>query len=197
MTLPAALLLFLLVLSGSASAAEAKADPETVKMVEAFVKAPTTDLPPEDIPDFLAVDPETLPKRLKESFAAKKLELYTLKQLAGGQKKGTVRTPDKECAVPKEAKSAKPGTLRMAGYTEITEMDEQCLIQRTQCSERELMCEFSLQILLEKGDPKEPPRRRYFLYPKDPIMSVVAACRNKGAGSQSSFFGIGQPLCSH
>jgi hypothetical protein len=186
--------LFLLV-----SAAEAAEKSHEVKMVEFFVKTPVQELPAENIDEFLAIDPAKLPAKLRTPFAARKLELQTLKQLNFGKKKGTIRTPEKNCSIPDEAKSDQPAALKMAGFEELTEDEEGHVLTTTECTERDLMCEFSMQIVLERdAKTKRVKRRRYYLYPTDPLMAIVASYRSgKGAGGNTNFFGRGSVLCSH
>ena len=170
-----------------------------VKMVEYFVKTPVQELPPANVEEFLAIDPATLPVKLRAPFAARRLELLTLKQLNAGKKRGTIRTPEKDCAIPDEAKSDKAPALKMAGFEEIQPDEEQHVLTTTQCTERDLMCEFSLQIVLQR-DPKTNTvkGRRYFLYPTDPLMALVASYRSgKMAGGNTNFFGGAHVLCSH
>jgi hypothetical protein len=188
--------LLLLLLAASPVRAGDKASPETVREVEAFLKVPTSDLPPGRIDAFLAIDLDSLPAKLQVPFKAKRVELYTLKQLAEGKKKGTIRTPDANCDVPKDAKSGQAKVLLMAGYEEITDDELSCVMSRTKCSERELMCEFSLQEVIELVGKKKEKRYRFFFHTRDPIMAVVGGCRG-GNGQQTNFFGRGAPICSH
>lgn len=180
--------------AGPVAAQVPPADPEMVKIVEKFLNTPTADLPPSAVPPFLAVDPESLPKKLRDKARARRLELHTLKQLAAGKRKGSVRIPDADCEVPQEAKSGQSGLMAGAGFEEITEAEEVCVMEKTKCTERDMLCEFSLQIVLERAGKRV--RRRYFLHQNDPLMAVVAGCRGSGVGGQTKFFGRGGPICS-
>jgi len=171
-------------------------DTDTVAMVQAFLKMPTEKLPAEHIPRFLSVDPETLPAKLRRPFIVKRLELYTLKQLADGRKRGSVRMPEENCDVPKDAKSNSAAVLKMAGYEEILEGEESWVIQQTKCTEHDLLCEFSLQILLVREGQSKRTRRLLFLHEKDPLFALVAQYREGHVGS-TKFFGIGGfPSCA-
>ncbi len=182
---------------GWAGEAPTVLDKDTLAMVEAFLKLPTQNLPPEHIPRFLAVKPSTLPKKLRTAFAAKRLELYTLKQMADGKRKGSVRMPEKDCAVPQDAKSTSVTILLMAGFVEISEEEEIYLKDETHCSERAMMCEFSLQIILERIGRKGTPHRRFFLHPNDPLFALVGEYRAVGRRRQTNFFGEGgHALCA-
>ena len=178
------------------SARAGDADKDTVKMVEYFLKAPVSDLPAGHIDEFLNIDPETLPKKLRERFKGKRLELYTLRRLSASKKKGTYRTPEPDCEAPKEGKSNDVGALKMAGYVELFEEDLICIEKETHCTPHDLMCEFTLQIFVEvKGKKK---LSRFFMHENDVMMGVVAGCRGKsGAGQQTNFFGVMKPLCQH
>ena len=193
-----ALILILLAVPG-ARAAEATQD--TVEMVEAFVKLPIDQLPSDHIDDFVAVDPESLPKRLRRGFKARKLELYTLKQMARRKKYGNLVSGDDGCAAPHEGKSGEIGILMSVGYQEITEDEKLWLEQKTRCTEQNMLCEFTLQIVDEKGTKKKKAERRYFLYCKgaacDALMVLVGAHRARADGKQTNFFGTGSPTCTH
>jgi hypothetical protein len=177
--------------------ARPKADPEEIKLVDYFVSSDLSELPPEYVEDFMAVDPEGLPPQLRLRYRARRLELQTLKQLTQGGKKGMIRTPKADCSIPDEAKSGDASTLRQASFSEISETEERFLIDKTQCSERDLMCEFSLQVVVER-EPKtrKVKRTRYFLYTSDPLNALVAAFRSKNGASDTNFFGKASPLCA-
>jgi hypothetical protein len=177
-------------------------DADTLEMVKEFLKLPADKLPLEFIPRFLAVDPASLPRKLRRPFEARKLELYSLKQLQQTKKKGIVLLPDDHCEAPKEAKSQDFNVLRMAGYKEITEEEDIWLTKRTRCTEQDMLCNFSLQILNEKvGSGRQARmRRRYFLYcwiGCDPLMALVEIYRAHADDSSTNFFGSGGgPVCS-
>jgi hypothetical protein len=183
--------LLLLMLLAPLSAAP-KADAETIKTVELFLKTPTESLPPESIEGFMAVDVETLPKALREKTQAKKLELHVLRHIADGKKKGFFRTPGPECARPKEAGSLIVKILRMAGFSEITKREKEYLEQRTTCTERELMCEFTLQVVENKRPGRDPI---YLLHEKDQLMAYLAEFRQGRKSTDTNFFGSLKPTC--
>ncbi|MCX5797253.1 MAG: hypothetical protein NTY77_17315 [Elusimicrobia bacterium] len=196
------LLAAVLVLPWAAPARAADADTDTVEMVEAFLKMPTAELPPEHIPRFLAVDPAALPKKLRRPYEARRLELYTLKQLGQTRKKGNIITPEDHCEAPKDAKSQDISLLMKVGYVEITEEEKDWLTHRTHCTEQDMLCEFTLQILDEKvgSGPKARKRRRYFLFCGagcDPLMVLVGVYRARVKDPNTNFFGTGAgPVCS-
>ena len=169
---------------------------DTVELVQAFLDTPTTELPPDFIPEFLAVNPDVLPKKLQQPFLAKRLELYTLKQIVGGKKKGVVRMPEENCSIVKEAKGDSAGVLQMAGFEPITEDEELWLMKQTKCTEHDLMCEFTLQVVIAKTKKTGYARKFLFLHPKDPIFALVEQYRQVGRIKQTNFFGIGTPMCA-
>ncbi len=181
---------------GWAADAPAVVDKDTLAMVQAFLKVPTQNLPAEHVEQFLAVDPDSLPKKLRTPFRAKRLELYTFKQMADGKRKGDVRMPEKECGIPADAKSNSAKILMLAGYAEISEAEEKFVTDETHCSERALMCEFSLQIVVEKVGRKGAAYRRLFLHTKDPLFGLVGQYRDVGRVRQTHFFGEGHAVCT-
>lgn len=186
--------LLLGVLPAMAAPAKAKkADPDTLRLVKLFIEVPTGELPVEAIEQFLTVDSDTLPIKLKKPFQAKKLELMTLKHMADTQKGGNARTYSGDCAPPPGSKEADLSILRFGGFwSEITEEEEQFLLKRTDCTEQELLCEFSLQIALGKPPKKGGKRKRhYFLHPKDPLMAYVGEYRAGVELQPTRFFGSG------
>jgi len=191
-----AILLVMLSLSlacaGETAESAAALDQDTLEMVKAFVKMPTEDLPVGHIPKFLAVDPRALPAGLRQSFAAKRLELYTLKHVAEGKKKGGVRMPEENCSAPGEAEGQSLKVMRLAGFEEISDDEERFVKEKTNCTEHDLMCEFTLKVLLNKRSA----RRRLFLHMKDPLFALVGQYRETGRLRQTKFFGIGNPVCA-
>ena len=194
----ALVLLGFLAARGQARAEPVPADAETVKFVQYFVKTPVQELQADWIDNFLAIDPGTLPKKLRRSYEARKLELYTLKQVSDSKKKGLLVKTGDDCSIPKDAKSADVALLRMAGYQEIFEDEEKFVIEKTQCSQKQQMCEFTLQVVLEKQPGTKLVRKRYFLHGRDPLMALVAEHRASGEHRNTNFFGLGAfPSCTH
>lgn len=187
-------LIVLLVLGIAASSAAAPATKDEVALVEKFLKLPTSELQPAAIDKFVTIDPETLPKKLRKPYQAKRVELYTLKQLGEGKKKGLIRTVPDDCAEPTDAGSKDGSVLLMAGYEEVQGDDVNCVMERTKCTEREMMCDFTLRIVVERK-PKGK-KYRFFFHPNDPLMAIVAACR-KSTGGQNNFFSSVTATCLH
>lgn len=196
------LILLMNAAEADASAADIKASTETVALAELFLKTPTPRLPPDRVEDFLKIAPESLPRRLRLGYRAKRLELYNLKQMAEGDKKSSIRYPGADCSPQPGSKSIDLKTLRFGQaqgfWEEIKEEEEDYLLKKTNCTELELMCEFSLQIALETNPKTKKTRRHYFLNPNDPLMVFVGEYRAGGKGGNTPFFGRGGgPVCSH
>lgn len=171
-------------------------DADTLALVKTFIKTPTDQLPVEHIGRFLAVDPHALPAKLQRPFVAKRVELYTLKQLADGKKRGNIRMPEEHCSIPKDSQTTSIGILQLAGYAEIFDDEEQFVMEKTQCTEHDLMCEFTLQVILVAGKKKTETQRRLFMHGKDPMMALISQYREMGRVKQTNFFGIGFPTCA-
>jgi len=193
----------LILTAGFAAAESVTADTETIRLVELFVNAQTSDLPPEKVPDFLAVDPKTLPAKLRTSWLVKREELLALKKISDGTKKPPIRRIDvpppaaRDC-LPLEGAAA-DAVLRSAGYSDVEEDEVQFIMEQTKCTECELMVEFTLEKALKRTKGKKggaTARTYYFLHPKDPLWTLVGAYR---AGNRNpfgtAFFGIGHPHC--
>lgn len=177
-----------------------KADPKTMKLVEYFLKTATGDLPPDDVPAFLAVDPVTLPAKMRDKFEAKRLELLALKKNSDAQYKPPLRLLGKDstednCGPPKEMDSI--GLLQSMGFALIDQEEEEWLMHETRCTECELRTEFTLALVVtppkKKGGKKE---LHYLLHSKDPIFTLIGGRRAGANMTNTAFFGISSgPKC--
>lgn len=186
-------------LSGAAAAENRKPsrpDEKTqIKIAEYMLKTPMNEASPALVEPFLALDSETLPKRLREKARAKQLEIKTLLKLHDTKKKGSVLQPVEGCTVSSFLKPTKDIPLyRMMGFEEIFEDEEKEVMERTLCREVDLGCHFSLMIFYDAGSKKP---RRLFLHGNDPMMTLVAVARNKGKATigGNGYFGIGGVSC--
>src|SRR4051812_20990351 len=89
----------------AASLAVAADAPTTTKEFETFVKVEISQLTPAYIQHMMAVNEKEVPPKLLPRFQARKLELNALRHLGEGNRKGSIRIPDKACAIPDDAKS--------------------------------------------------------------------------------------------
>lgn len=197
-----ALLTALLGATLALAAPAAKASSATVKLVEFFVKTPTGDLPPEQVPDFLAVDSATLPQKLQTPYESKKFELLALKKNSDAKYKPPLRllgkesaASDENCGPPRDMATHK--LLLQVGFAEVTEDEVQYLMQETKCTECELRTEFTLTIVAtppaKKGGKKQ---LHYLFHANDPIMTLLATYRSGTKTPNTNFFGISAgPKC--
>jgi hypothetical protein len=170
--------------------------PPVTVVVERFIQMDVSDMTPSFIESMMAVEEKDVPAKLRKRFRAKKFELYTYRQLGEGNRKGTVRIPDKDCAVAGEVKSQDIEMLLSVGFVEILENEVDYLKKNTRCSERKMMCEFTLQIVLEREKKRKELKKRFFLHAKDPLMALVSEYRTKGANHDTPFFGRSPfPVC--
>lgn len=199
MLTPALLRALIAAITLAGSAAEPKKlDADTLEMVESFLKLPIEKMPPDHIGRFVAVRSEQLPEKLRKKFEARKLELHTLKQLAANKKRGYVRSPEKDCAVPDDTKGGSVGVYKQAGYSVIEEDEADFLIKRTKCTMEELMCEFTLRVSVEKKLVKgvEKKFRTFMLHDRDPLYALLAEYRTAGESRNTNFFGGMVPTCT-
>ncbi|MFA5140139.1 MAG: hypothetical protein WC728_12985 [Elusimicrobiota bacterium] len=174
----------------------------TVKLVERFVKTEIGDLPPEQIPEFVSIDPKTLPSKLRPQFQARRAELMSLKRLSDQRMRPAFRRLGKEgekvqCEV-EEGSQQYVDSLRSMGFEQISKSEEDFLMEKTKCSECELQEESSMIIVLVPGKKKdEPPTRYLFMSSSDPLFALVAVYRQgKESTTGTNFFGIGMtPFC--
>lgn len=190
------LALMLTLPAAAANTPKARADAETVKLAEQFIKAPADKLPLGSIEFFMALDAETLPIKLQTPFKAKRLGIKTGLRLSEGAKKGNFRmTSDKHCEQPEDEKNIQ--LLAMVGYAEISQDEKEHLEERTKCTEQDMLCEFTLKIVNFKR-PDKTIKHRYFLHSKDPLMMLVDIYRRKLRDNSTNFFGSGGgPTCHH
>ena len=83
--------------------------------------------------------------------------------------------------------------LIVVGYGILPE-EEEYLELKGNCSEEQLICEFSLNVVLMKR-PGKPPLKRYFIMEQDPLMAWVAEKRGGGASAGNKYFQELKPSC--
>lgn len=167
------------------------ADKNTVELVGYFLKVELADASPKLIDPFLAVDPETLPKKLQKKAAAKQVEVAAVLRVHDVKKKGIfVNPPAQECD---EKTFIKPlsmaGFFPDPGYETVTEDELKYVVDQTKCTEIDLGCRFSMLIFFEKKKDRIVKFNAI-----DPIMAKVAEYR--GHGGTSHLFGMGYS-CMH
>ncbi|MBI4676847.1 MAG: hypothetical protein HY748_04630 [Elusimicrobia bacterium] len=186
-----------------AKAASKQADPETIKLVEFFVQAPVADLPPEAVPYFMEVDTGALPTRLLHRYLAKRVELQSLKRLAEGKGKGSLRRlgqdPQTTCGDPDILTPQALGLLRKMGFNEYKDTEVSFLMKETSCTQCELRSEFTLTVIQLQAKPgRKRPAVRFLFRDDDPIIALLAHYYSGTRPRNTSFFGIGgSPKCRY
>lgn len=191
------LLALLLLLAAPAFAADSSGpDEETkVKMVKYMLKTPLDEADPALVSGFMKIDSETLPKALRDKARGKQMEIDAIVKIHNGKKKGPFRFPDSKC-VPKryEGQRGLDVMKMIMGNTEVEPDEVDYIRLKTNCSEDQLICEFSLNVVVINR-PGKPPLQRYFLMESDPIMSLVAEKRGGGGSAGNNYFGALKPSC--
>jgi hypothetical protein len=189
------LIALLLCLAGTAAlGAEPPDDATKLKIVEYMLKTPTEDASPAVIEPFLAIDPQTLPKKLQSKAYAKQLEVKTLLKLHDTKKKGSWLKPSEGCTADTFIKPTKEIPIYQSfGYAEVDQEDVDTVSKRTHCKEIEFGCQFSMIIFFDR-DAKKPKPRRLFFMQTDPIMALIGAAHSHVGGG--NYFGGGLS-CAH
>ena len=189
-------LALILCLAGPAFAADAPGPDEAtrVKVVEYMLKTPLNEANPTVVSGFMKLDPETLPAKLRDKTRAKQMEIDAVVKIHKGKKKGPFRFPP-GCEI---KRYEGPEGIRImgmiSGNVEIEGEEEEYIEKKTNCTEDNLLCEFSLNIVIMKRKGK-PPLKRYFLMEADPLMALVAEKRGGGASAGNQYFQELKPSC--
>jgi len=188
-------LALILCLSGFAAAAEPESGPDEatrIKIAEYMLKTPLNEADPSLVSGFMKLDTEALPKKLREKARGKQMAIDAMVKLNEGKKKGPFRDPVPTCN-PKYYGPEGVRIMAMMGSEEIESDEEEFIEQKSNCPEAQLMCEFSLNVIVipRKG---KPPLRRYYLMPMDPLMAFVAQKRG-GGKTGGNYFEETKPTC--
>lgn len=185
-------LILLACLLGAPAFAEDEAT--RLKLVEYMLKTPASEADPALVAPFMRLDTAKLPKKLREKAKAKQLEIEGAVKIFKGKKKGPFRYP--EACVIKRYEG--PEGIRIMSYiignVEIEQDEEEYIEHKANCTEDQLLCEFSLNIVLMKRKDK-PPLKRYYLLDTDPLMAFVAEKRGGGASNGNRYFQELKPSC--
>lgn len=170
-------------------------DEETkIKMVEYMLKTPMNEADPTLVSGFMKIDTETLPKKLRDKARGKQMEIDAVVKIHKGKKKGPFRFPA-ACQI---KRYEGPEGIRIMNYiignTEIAAEEEEYIELKANCTEEQLLCEFSLNIVMMKR-PGKPPLKRYFLMESDPLMALVAEKRGGGGSAGNQYFQELKPSC--
>lgn len=189
-------LALIMCLAGYAAAADSTGPDEKtrIKMVEYMLKTPMNEADPALVAGFMKLDTLSLPKKLQDKARAKQMEIDAIVKIHNGKKKGPFRFPA-ACEI---KRYEGPEGIRIMGYIigneEIAIEEEEYIELKGNCTEDQLLCEFSLNIVLMKRKDK-PPLKRYFLMSQDPLMAFVAEKRGGGASVGNKYFAELKPSC--
>jgi len=188
-------LALVLLLAGPVFAAGDGPDEETrVKIAEYMLKTPLDEADSTLVSGFMKLDTAALPKKLRDKARAKQLEIDAVVKIHKGKKKGPFRFP---AACQTKIYEGPEGMRLMKlimGNVEIESDEEEYLELKGNCTELQLMCEFSLNIVIMRPKGK-PPRKHYFLMEADPLMAWVAEKRGGGASVGNRYFQEMKPSC--
>ena len=189
------ILALVLCLTGLAVTASAGPDQETqIKMVEYMLKTPLDQSDPVLVSGFMKIDTAALPKKLRDKARARQMEIDAIVKIHQGKKKGPFRFPA-ACEI---KRYEGPEGIRIMGMImgneEIMSDEEEYIEKKANCTEDQLICEFSLNIVIMKRKDK-PPLKRYFLMGQDPLMALVAEKRGGGASAGNKYFQELKPSC--
>jgi hypothetical protein len=182
--------ILILALAASLARPAAAASTPAVDLVKYFINTPTEDANPKLAEAFLAVDPETLPKALRDRCRSKQVEMRALLRVHQIKKNGSIVQTDGTGDASSFIRPLKDITIyRAAGFLDISDSEEDFVMNKTKCTEVELGTKFTLVIFHDHGKP-----RRLMLHGNDPLQAMVAEARGK-VGGQTHFFGVGIFTC--
>lgn len=171
--------------AADAQKSSAAADQKTVELAEYFIKVPTAEANPKLVTPFLAVDVETLPKKIRRKTKAKQIEIQTLIKLHDTKKMGFIIQPMEGCTEKNFILPLEQASFFVTlGYEDIGEEELDFVKNKTKCTEVDLGCRFSFKIFYTKPHP-----RRLMFVATDPVMAIVAESRGKHGST--NFFGAG------
>jgi len=142
----------------------------------------------------MKLDPETLPKKIRDKTRAKQMEIDAVVKIHDGKKKGPFRFPSPTCTPKRYGPEGVRIMAMIMGNEEIAWEEEEYLELKGNCTEDQLICEFSLNVVVipRKG---QPPLKRFYLMVQDPLMAWVAEKRGGGASVGNRYFQELKPSC--
>jgi hypothetical protein len=166
-----------------------------VKIIDYMLKTPLNEADPMLVSGFMKLDPDAQPKKLRDKVRGKQMEIDAVVKMHNGKKKGPFRDPVPTCN-PKYYKGPEGlKTMQMIqGNDEITWEEEEYVEKKSNCPEEQLMCEFSLNIVVLPR-PGKPPIKRFFMMVQDPLMAFVAEKRGGGGSVGNRYFEETKPTC--
>ncbi len=189
-------LVLTLCLAGFAVAAGSSGPDEKTrtKIVEYMLKTPMNEADPALVAEFMKFDAAALPKKWRDKARAKQMEIDALVKIHDGKKKGPFRFPSPTCAPKRYGPEGLRVMAMIPGNQEIGWEEEVYVEKKTDCTEDQLICEFSLNVVVIPR-PGQPPLKRFFLMEQDPLMAVVAEKRGGGGSAGNKYFQELKPSC--
>ncbi|PCI31308.1 MAG: hypothetical protein COB53_13470 [Elusimicrobia bacterium] len=174
----------------------ATADKDTIELVDKFLEAETSRIPPGAIPGFMKIDYKTLPTRQRVPYQAKKAQLKALRMKIDAKTKPPIRRagqePLKDCR-PEHGSKQLVDSLKSMGFEQLQPDEVRYLEQKTRCNECELTEEFGLKVIIVPPNKKKKQkysRRYYLMHASSPAMALLAAFRGGSKGG-TNFFSMG------
>jgi hypothetical protein len=186
----------ILCLCGFAAAADPQTGPDEatrIKIAEYMIKTPLNEADPSLVSGFMKLDTETLPKKLREKARGKQMAIDAMVKLNEGKKKGPFRDPVPTCN-PKYYGPEGVRIMAMMGSEEIEADEEEFIEKKSNCPEAQLMCEFTLNVVVIPRKAK-PPIKHYYLMPTDPLMGFLAQKRAGAKAGATTYFEETKPTC--
>jgi hypothetical protein len=164
-----------------------------LKLVQYMLKTPTADADPNLVAPFMELDADALPKKYRDKAKAKQLEIKSLLKISKGKKKGPFRYP--EACQPKRYGPEGIQVMNMILGNQEVEIEEVEYIKaKTSCTEDQLICEFTLNVVVLPRKDK-PPLVKFYLMESDPLMALVAEKRGGGGSAGNKYFQELKPSC--
>lgn len=185
------LLLVFLCLASVPSRAEDEAS--KIKLVEYILKTPTSDADPNLVAPFMDLDADALPKKLRAKAKAKQLEIKSLVKISKGKKKGPFRYPE-ACQAKRYGPEGIQVMSMILGNQEVEPEEVEYVMAKTSCTEEQLICEFTLNVVVIPRKDKSP-QIKFYLMESDPLMALVAEKRGGGGSAGNKYFQELKPSC--
>ena len=154
-----------------------------LQLVEYMLKVPLDQADPKLVSPFMQINADTLPKKWRDKARAKQLQIDAIVKIHQGKKKGPFRFPDPKCTPKRYGPEGIKIMNMIPGNFEIRQEEEEYIELKTNCTEEQLLCEFSMNVVVIPR-PGKPSLRHYFLIESDPLMAIAAEKRG-GGGSAS------------
>ncbi len=166
-----------------------------IQMVEYMLKTPTGEADPVLVSGFMSLDATALPKKLRDKARGKQMEIGALVKINKGKKRGPLRIIAPGCEVKRYGPEGVRVMQLIQDNSEIAIEEEEYIEKRGQCTEDQLICEFTLNVVVIP-QPGKKPIKRYWLMEKDPMMAWIGEFRARGAVTSTNYFQELKPRCS-